>query len=112
VFLFENGQVRDATADDSGNYTAIKLPLGKARIGVKNFTQGMADIQAKMMSSFGQKSKDAKDVEKSVESLRKETGAPSTFVALPEKVMDPEKSGLSVDVQGGTQAFDIVVPEQ
>ena len=44
--------------------------------------------------------------------LRKETGATSKFVPLPAKYMDPEKSELSVEVKGGTQSFDIVVPEQ
>ena len=111
VFMSESGTIHDATADENGKYTAAKLPLGKMRIGVKNFTQGMADVQAEMMAKFGGAGKDNKDVQKSIESMRKETGASAKFVALPQNVIDPEKSGLSVEVKGGTQEFDIVVPE-
>src|SRR5262245_20776920 len=110
VFLWENGQLRDATADDKGNYSLSNVPLGRARIGVKNLAQGMADMQANMMAKFGKKAKDAlSNLQGSVEPVSKQTDGSGKFIPLPEKAMDPEKSGLIVDVSGGTQEFNIEV---
>jgi hypothetical protein len=114
TFLCDNGQVKDATADDSGNYTVPKIPVGRARIGVKNFTQGMMDMQAQYMGKMQSGEKDSKaNIQQSVESMQKQAGGGSsgTYVRLPEQAIDPEKSGISVEITGGSQQFNIEVPD-
>jgi hypothetical protein len=114
-FLCDNGYFGSATADDSGNYTVGNLPIGRVRIGVKNFTQGMADIQSNFMqkSIQGAGGKDKSgDIQQSMEGMMKMSGSKGGgFVALPEKAIDPERSGISAQVKGGRQDFDIIVPE-
>jgi hypothetical protein len=116
VFLCDGGKLLDATADDSGQYAVRNVPLGQVRVGVKNFTEGMAENMSQYMhnqaNKQGPKEKAAGDIQQSMEGMKKNVGAGgSGFVPLPDKAIDPEKSGIVIDVKGGSQEQDIVVTD-
>jgi hypothetical protein len=117
VFLCDNGRLLDATADENGRYSVAGVPIGRVRVGVKNFTEGMAEGMAQFMqkqaTAQGGKEKAAGDIQQSAENMMKNISGGkggSSLVLLPPKAIDPEKSGIEFEVKGGSQDQDIVVP--
>jgi hypothetical protein len=117
VFLCDDGKLLDATADDNGHYAVKGVPIGQVRVGVKNFTEGMAEGMAQFMQNQanqqGGKEKAAGDIKQSMEGVMKNVGSKggSSFVPLPEKAIDPKISGIVIEVKGGSQEQDIVVTD-
>jgi hypothetical protein len=115
-FLCDNGKLLDATSDDNGNYTVRGVPIGRVRVGVKNFTEGMAEGMAQFMqdqANKGSGKEKGADIKQSMEGMMKNVGSKSGagFMLLPKTVLDPEKSGIIIEVQGGSQEQDIIVPD-
>jgi hypothetical protein len=115
-FLCDNGKLLDATSDDNGFYTVKGVPIGRVRVGVKNFTEGMAEGMAQFMqqqASKGSGKENAGDIKQSMEGMMKNVSGKSggSFVLLPQRALDPEKSGIIFEVEGGSQTQDIIVPE-
>lgn len=83
------GSVHSGVIQSDGSYTIPGIPVGPAKIAVN--------------------CPDPREVK--VIPRKKEDNVPtadiSTWIAIPEKYADPEKSGLSIDIKPGTNTFPI-----
>jgi hypothetical protein len=107
-----------------GSYTVSKLPRGPAKIGVQVGTQGVpASVFNRMGgkgiekglkqmgrigrgASGGGESADAAEAKDQAKDKAKDAIPKEDTTAL-QKYADPEKSGLKIDVTGGSQTHDI-----
>lgn len=98
-----------------GSYTITKLPTGPAKITViSNTTNPISSMGPMMRGAAGKGMKGAEEqMKKSKTEGGKEDSGPSAFAAtkggptIPGKYNSPDESGLSVNVTGGSQTFDI-----
>lgn len=113
AFLCSAGAVPVTIADNEGNYRVSKVPLGSAKVSVYNLTQIMPAMMGKMMSMQKDAGgKDAgKDSKAGIEQMMKQLGGGDVGMVqmLPQKAGDPERSGITVDVVGGVQEFNIEI---
>lgn len=115
-FLCDNGKLLDATADDNGYYTVKGVPIGRVRVGVKNFTEGMAGAMGQFMQEQANKASGKEkggDIKQSMEGMMKNIGGKGggSVEILPKTAGDVEHSGILFEVEGGSQEFDIIVPD-
>jgi hypothetical protein len=108
-FLCENQQAFTVKCDDKGDYT-IKLPIGRAQVVVNNVDQVAPAIMGKMMTQQ-QGGKDATaEIAQSIQAMQMQIGSGGAGgVAVPGKYNRLETSGLTVDVAGGKQRYDIAL---
>jgi hypothetical protein len=96
TFFVEKGAVVTASIGQDGSYRADKLPVGPAKIAVR--VPKNASI---LPPGYA---------EKAPEPMRSMANLPKP-VPIPDKYGDPDKSGLSMTVEGGQQNHDIVIPK-
>src|SRR5262249_23343131 len=73
IFLCENQQAFTVKCDEQGVYS-VKLPIGKAQVGVNNVDQVAPSMMGKMMSQQ-QSGKDSKaNIEKSIQDMQQQIG--------------------------------------
>jgi hypothetical protein len=101
MFVAEgNGGTVTTTIEEDGSYRAVKVPPGLAKIALRPHQpppiRKMADKSAFLPGN--DPSKTAK---------QSEATKPREYLWIPEQYGDPEKSGLTLQVQGGAQQFDI-----
>ena len=109
IFLSENGRAESVKCDNDGNYK-IKLPLGKARVAVHNTDQAAPTMMMQGMSKSAQQSngrRSSSDIEKGIISVQKEWAGGTGAASIPAKYNSADKSGLMVDVAGGSQKYDM-----
>jgi hypothetical protein len=116
VRFFPEGKGGDYSSPigPDGSYKVSKLPPGPAKIAVLastvNPTATMSPMAGKEWAAKGMKEAAKMMQQGKVEG---EAPPPSLFeteknnVSVPEKYTDPEKSGLTINVAGGKQTFDI-----
>jgi hypothetical protein len=100
-----------APIKEDGSYKITNLPLGLAKVSIE--TGGAGGPPPEVLKSMGPMgSRMAAKAMEEKKKMMKDTGRPdvgasAASVSLPEKYADPEKSGISVNVTGGKQTFDI-----
>jgi hypothetical protein len=100
VFFAEgNRAIVSTPIENDGSYRADKVPPGSAKIAIqllKPLPMGkMMDKTAFLPNVQGKTTE------------QRETSKPREYLWIPEKYGDPEKSGLTLQVRGGPQEFDI-----
>jgi hypothetical protein len=104
----DKGSVRAEIGED-GSYRVDKVPRGTATITVETRSLAPTPQQSRLRPGQGPNFKPPldkmpNDVDKSFyEHAQKQ----STYVAIPDTYNDPDKSGLSYDVEPGSHNFDI-----
>ncbi|MSR32865.1 MAG: carboxypeptidase regulatory-like domain-containing protein [Gemmataceae bacterium] len=88
TFFDSAGNVRYGVTGESGEYSIAEVVTGKAKIIV-----GMP-VEISMITPAERAGKEKPPTK-------------SKYPALPERYLDQEKSGLSLEVQGGSQTFDL-----
>ena len=86
-----NGWVGTSQINDDGTYSIANVPAGSAKIAVDNFSSEPGTKLARKIPRPPDKSHP--------------TQAPP--VKIPEKYKDPKTSGLTLEVTGGRQTYDI-----
>jgi hypothetical protein len=115
VQFFPEGKGGDFSAPikEDGSYSVAKLPPGMAKITVVSNTANPLASMPPMARGAG-----AKGMKQAEEQMKKSkeggAGGNSPFAtnqgaAVPAQYGDPEKSGLKLDVTGGSQSFDIKI---
>ena len=103
----QGGSFYSAIGSD-GSYSMSKLPPGSAKITV---VYSPENPLAKMKGfNKANAEKGIKKQQEIIEAAKGKGGgaaASAETVTLPDKYGDPDKSGLKVDVTGGSQTFDI-----
>jgi hypothetical protein len=104
-FVASDGSARSSAIAEDGTYTIDKLHLGEAKISVDTSSfkpqKGFYAYGSKPMKpppgqpeGSGYKPPDTQELAK-------------RYVAIPEKYIDPNKSGLKYTVKSGRQDYDI-----
>lgn len=87
--------------DENGTYTSDKVPVGDVKVAVMPAPRPPGSFMPK-----GAKIPDsAKDTPQGKMYLE----AQNSFVAIPDNLQDPTKSGQTVKVTGGAQTYDIAL---
>ena len=121
VYFVPEGQSGrfNAIIQPDGSYSIPKLPRGRAKIGVAS---GSNSVPASAFKGMGRGGKVAEKGLKQAERIGRaasgteETGhdtekAPKDVTIVPTKYADAEESGLTIDITGGDQPFDIRIEE-
>jgi hypothetical protein len=95
-----------------GSYTISKLPPGPAKIAVMVGTKGVPpDVTKRMGGQFVAKGmKEMGRIGRAASSGGEASGnaaGTKDNISVPKKYTNPEESGLTIDVTGGKQTFDI-----
>jgi hypothetical protein len=99
------GGVVSAPIKEDGSYTISHVPPGPARVTVE--TRSLRPMPKRAMPGpYAKMPKDAIPEGVKVPGVTSQ-GDPNRYVAIPDQYADPEKSGLSLDVQRGSQPHDI-----
>lgn len=94
-----------------GSYSVSKLPRGQAKISVSGVTGGTKGVPAAVFNKRG-----GARIKTAFDKMGGKTGksesgggggAGKTAPAVPEKYADPDESGLTINVTGSSQPFDI-----
>jgi hypothetical protein len=88
-----------ASIEENGTYTC-KAPTGKVRISVET-----SSLKPTMMG--GAKKYSAPAGQTSPYDTSGSTDASKRYVEIPDNYADPDKSGLTLEVKGGSQTHDI-----
>jgi hypothetical protein len=100
VFVGENHRVSfPAPIQADGTYTASRVPVGSVKVAVDNPRPVFIGI-----SNLGPRPT-ADDPE-----VKANRDAAARYVPTPPKYRDPDQSGISLEVQGGANQFDITLP--
>jgi len=99
------GGVVSSPIQEDGSYSISKVPPGSARITVETKTLRPTPKGA-VKGPYAKMPKDAVPEGLNVPGVTGQ-GDPKRYVAIPDQYSDPEKSGLSMDVQRGAQPHDI-----
>ena len=89
VMVHGEGGKTAAGAIADGAYTIPNAPVGPVKVSVRTFAPS------------------PKVVNPTDPNAGKDTGPPPAYVKIPDKYSDPDKSGLTTTVTGGSQTFDI-----
>jgi hypothetical protein len=115
VFLHQKGSFTTAIQED-GSYSIDRVPSGPVKIAVTaagpvHPRHGLSKSQLEKMQKNKPEVKSDEDAPKAMmaEMLGSASGGNKSGVNLPEKYGDPEKSGLTYTVAGGSQTYDIKV---
>jgi hypothetical protein len=87
-----------ATIGEDGSYRVENVPSGPVKIAVKTAAPSRQPPPAQTKAWEG---------DKMPEKFRQQKSKAGGYLWLPEKYGDPEKSGLTLQVRGGSQDFDI-----
>jgi hypothetical protein len=95
-----------------GSYSVSKLPRGQAKISVSGSIAGAkggppAEVFKRRGGERIQKAFDKMGGKKGQSESGRGAGAGKSAPALPEKYGDPDESGLTINVTGSSQPFDI-----
>jgi hypothetical protein len=91
-----------------GQYKLENCPVGPAKIAVS--TPANTDPMKRMM---GGKMKRPPEIQEKLKGGAPAVGAASNdapTISIPPRYQDPEKSGLTCEVKGGSQVYDIDLP--
>src|SRR5439155_8521848 len=91
--------VGEIATDGSGKYSVADVPAGKAQLSITCQDPKYADFMKQLSASARDKS------------IPRPKGSPDQFNLIPGKYFDPSTSGLTCDVKGGAQTFDIILTD-
>jgi hypothetical protein len=98
---------------NDGTYTVYKVPRGQAKVSVVSASSEIPLPPGGPMGRGGPPPEAMKKYKEKMKEGMKGAGskdrpqAPTKAIELPEKYRDPQTSGLSLQVNGGKQTFDI-----
>jgi hypothetical protein len=102
-FAHENGAGFQSLIKPDGSYEVNKIPVGRVRIAVQT-------PKPYAGKGGGEASVEGLPPEAQEQVKRETEGRQKTFTKIPDVYGDAEKSGLTLDVTGGDQTFDIKLP--
>jgi hypothetical protein len=101
IFLLANGQVASGEITKEGTYTIPKSQTGEAKVTVE--TSAPPQIPKGAGGRGGLPPGAPPEARAAYEGAKDA----STYVPIPERYRDPEKSGLKYTIKGGPNTYDI-----
>lgn len=106
TFLQEKGAFNSVIGED-GSYRVTGLLPGSATITVSSPDPPQPAKESPMEKAAAGKSKLTPEMVEGMKHMGDPEAGKRKYVAIPSQYKDPEKSGLTCTVQGGSQNFDI-----